>query len=252
MKFSRRGMTTTKKIAVAIPLVLVIAAGVYVALGPGRLGIPPNASQSSSAQSSTGIASFSGVAGQPKGILSLFGNFSQMAVTTSYVVFADGEVQSSGTSHYSYAVLGRAVVNSTDYHKVEFTNSDARTSEIAWFNPQGLVDRVDVLGDRNYSGPNAQAYAQSFVGVFSFIQSLSYNATLISGLHKTAEGMQSVGPMQMDVITYGLAAPSAAFANVTAKIATVPGTSTKLAVYWYQQDPTTSNTSLEVTSAARA
>ena len=250
MRFSRRGMATTKKIAIAIPLVLVIAAGIYVALGPSRLGIVSNGSQSTS--SSTGIGTFSGVAGQPKGILDLFGNFSQMAVTTGYVDFESGEIQSQGSSHYSYAVLGRAVVNSTNYYKVEFTNSDAKTSEIAWFNQQGLVDRVDVLGDRNYSGLSAQVYAQPVIASFSFIPNLSYNATLISGLHKTAEGTQSVGPTQMDVITYGLAAHSTAYNNFTAKIATVPGTNTKLAVYWYQEDPSTSNKSFEVTSVTRA
>ena len=252
MKLSGRGMTNTKKIAVAIPLILVIAAGIYVALGPGRLGIVSSGSQSTSSSSSTGIASFSGVAGPPRSLLDLFGNFSQMAVTTGYVNFADGEVQSEGTSHYSYAVIGRAVLNSTNYYKVEFTNSEARTSVIAWFNQQGLVDRADVLGDKNYTGPSAQIFAQTFVGLFSFVPSLSYNATLISGLHKTAEGMQSVGPTQMNVITYGLAAPTKAYINFTAKIATVPGTSIKLAVFWYQEDPSTSNSLFEVTSAARA
>jgi hypothetical protein len=252
MRFSGRGMATTKKIAITIPLVLVIAAGIYVALGPSRLGIVSNGPQSTSSSSSTGIASFSVVAGQPKGILDLFGNFSQMVVTTSYVHFADGEIDGQGLSHVSYAVLGRAVLNSTNYFRVEFTNSDARTSVIAWFNQRGLVDRVDVIGDKNYTGSTAQVYASAFLASFSFIPSLSYNATLISGLHKTAEGTQSIGPTQMDVITYSLAAPSTAFSNFTAKIATVPGTNTRLAVYWYQQDPSTSNTLFEVTSVTRA
>ena len=87
---------------------------------------------------------------------------------------------------------------------------------------------------------------------FSLIPNLSYNATLLSGLQKTAEVTQNLGHTQMNVITYRLAAPSPAYSNYTLKIATVPGTSTKLAVYWYVEDPSTSNTLFEVTSVTRA
>src|SRR5438105_14770160 len=134
MKFSVRGMATAKKIALTIVLALVIAGGIYVALGSGPLRVVSNGSQSSSSSSSTGIASFSGVAGQPKSILDLFGNFSRMVVTIGYLHFADGEVQSQGESHFSYSVLGRAVLNSTNYYKVQFTDLDSKKSGIAWFN----------------------------------------------------------------------------------------------------------------------
>jgi hypothetical protein len=252
MKFSVRGMATTKKIVLTIALALVIAGGIYVALGSGRPGVVPNGSQSGSSSSSTALASFSGGAGQPKSILDLFGNFSRMVVTIGYLHFADGEVQSQGESHFSYSVLGQAVLNSTNYYKVQFTDLDSKKSGIAWFNQMGLVDRVDILGDKNYTGTSASVYAQAFTAPFSLIPNLSHNATLLSGLQKTAEGTQNVGPTQMNVITYRLAAPSPAYSNYTLKIATVPGTSTKLAVYWYVEDPSTSNALFEVTSVTRA
>jgi hypothetical protein len=249
MKFSKRGMTTTRKIAIAIPLLLIIALGAYVALGSSRPGVVGNGPQSSSSSSSTGAVSSNGGARQPNSILDLFGNFSQMGVTSS---FADTEAESQGTSHVSYAVLGQTVANSTNYYRVEFKNLDLNTSEIAWFNQQGLVDRVDVLGDKNYSGPTASLYAQAFVAAFSFIPSLSYNTTLLSGLQKTAEGVQNIGSARMDVVTYSLAAPTSTYSNYTVKIATVQGANVKLAVYWYQQFPSTSNNFFEVTSVTRA
>jgi len=252
MKFSVRGIATTKKIVLTIALALVIAGGIYVALGSGRPGVVPNESQSSSSSSSTALASFSGGAEQPKSTLDLFGNFSRMVVTIGYVHFADGEVQDKGESHFSYAVLGQGVLNSTNYSKVQFTDLDSKKSGIAWLNPMGLVDRVDILGDKNYTGPSALVYSQAFMAPFSLVPNLTHNATILSGLQKTAEVMQSIGPTKMNVVTYRLAAPSPAYSNYTLKIATVPGTNTKLAVYWYVEDPSTSNTLFEVTSVTRA
>ena len=175
-----------------------------------------------------------------------------MTITTSYVDFYDGEVQDQAASHFSYAVLGQALLNSTNHYKVEFTNLDDKTSEIAWFNQQGSVDRVDVLGDKNYTRPTATVYTQTFIASFSLVLSLSYNTTVLAELQRTAEGVQSIGPTQMDVITYDLAAPSSSYSNFTVKIATVPGANVKLAVYSYQQFPSTSNTLFEVTSVTRA
>jgi hypothetical protein len=221
-------MATARKIALTIAIVLIIAGGIYVALGPNRLGIASNGTQSTSSSSSTPTISSSGEAGQPNGIVGLFESFSRMVVVTSFSDFASGEVQLQGTTHLSYAVLGQEVVNSTNYYKVELTNLDDNTSEIAWFNHQGSVDRVDAIGGPNYTGSLASYYAQIFVPSFSPISSISYNTTLLSHLQKVAESVQRIGPTQLDVITYGLTAPSSTYSNYTIKIATIPGTNVKL------------------------
>ncbi len=244
MKFSKRGIATTGKITIAVGLVLIIAAGVYAALGPNLLGVAPKGTQTTTPSN--------GGSGQPKSILDLFNTFSRMTFATGFADFEDGEIQNQGSLHISYVVLGRAVVNSTNYYKVQFTNSDARTSAIAWINPRGLVDRVDVLGDKNYSGSAAQVYAQAFLGALSPVPSLGYNITLLSGLQKIAEGSQGIGPTQVDVVTYGLRAPTSTYTNYTVKIATVPGVSFKLAVYVYQEFPSKSNNFFEVTSVTKA
>jgi len=49
-----------------------------------------------------------------------------------------------------------------------------------------------------------------------------------------------------------LAAKTAAFSNLTVKIGTVPGTSTKLAVFLYQESPDSSSSLFQVTSVTRA
>jgi hypothetical protein len=250
MTLSRRGMTTSRKLSVAVVFVLLIALGIYVALGASRPNAGGNGSQSSTS-SSTGSVS-NGEAGQPNSLLDMFGNFSRMAISMSFVVMGDGEQQDSGLSHLSYAVLGQAVVNSTHYTKVEFTDLDSNTTVIAWFNQRGLVDRADVLGDKNYTGPNAPIYAQNFVTTFSSIPSMGYNVTLLSGLNKTAESVQSIGPTQMDVVTYGLAAPNSLYNNLTIKVATLPGTKISLAVYSYFEAPDLSNNAFQVTSVTRA
>ncbi len=175
-----------------------------------------------------------------------------MALTTSFVAMGDGEQQDSGLTHFSYSVLGQTVLNATDYTKVEFTDMDANKSVIAWFSQQGVVGRVDVLGDKNYTGPNAPLYAQTFTSSFSSITTVSYNATLLSGLQRASESTQSIGPTQMDVATYRLATPNSAFSNFTVEIATVPGANVQLAVYSYQQTPDLSTSAFQVTSVTRA
>jgi hypothetical protein len=95
-------------------------------------------------------------------------------------------------------------------------------------------------------------HAQIFTGTFSFLPSVSYNTTLLSGLQRTGESAQGIGPTQMDVTTYNLAAKTAAFSNLTVKIGTVPGTSTKLAVFLYQESPDSSSSLFQVTSVTRA
>jgi hypothetical protein len=252
MKFSKCGIATSRKIALTTVLVLIIAGGIYLALGQNPSGVAPNSTQATSTSTSTVAASSSGVPAQSNGLIGLFGDFSQMVLVTGYSDFAEGEVQQAATAHFSYAVLGQEVVNSTNYYKVELKNLDGNTSEIAWFNPQGSVDRVDIAGQKNYTGLEASYYAQVFISSFSVIPSISYNTTLLSGLQKTAEGVQGIGPTQMDVITYGLAAPSSTYSNYTLKIATVPGTSHKLAVYLFRELTSNSNDFIEVTSVTRA
>jgi hypothetical protein len=251
MKWPRSGMATSRKIALTIGIVLIVALGAYAAIGSGRLSIVPNGSNSTSYGTSTATAPLNGL-GQPNSILDLFGNFSKMVVSKHFVDMADGEINAEGGTHASYAVLGRTVVNSTNYYKVEFTDLDGNRSIIAWFDQKGTINRVDVLGDRNYTGSTALMHAQIFTSTFSFLPSVSYNATLLSGLQRTGESAQGIGPTQMDVTTYNLAAKTAAFSNLTVKIGTVPGTSTKLAVFLYQESPDSSSSLFQVTSLTRA
>jgi hypothetical protein len=179
----------------------------------------------------------------------MFGNFSKMAITTSYL---DEVNEASDSTSISYVVLGRTLLNSTNYTRVEFKNAAGNTTEIAWFNPKGGIDRVDVIGDKNYTGSGAPFFAQIYTSIFSLVPGWSDNATLLTGTQKTGEKVQSVGLIQMTVSTYELISKTSTLTNFTARIATIPGTNVRLAVYIFQQEPNGSNNTFEVTSVTRA
>ena len=239
----------TRNIVIVLAVVGVLALGAYVAISPGQSNPPKSSSNSTSSLQSTGTVTYPKTQVQLIRLLNLFGNFSQMAITISYL---DEVNEASDSSSVSYVVLGRALLNSTNYYRVAFMNSIGNTSEIVWFNPQGGIDRVDVLGDKNYTGSGAAFFARIYTTSFSLVVAWSYNTTLLSGLQKTGESVQSIGPTQMNVAKYELPSATSAYANFTAEIATIPGTNARLAVYVFQQSPNGSNFLLQVTSVTRA
>ena len=245
----RYGTVGTRNIVIVLAVVSVLALGAYVAISSGQFSPPNASSKSTSSTQSTGTVTYPTTQAQLRGLLDLFGNFSQMAITTSYL---DEANEASGSSSVSYVVLGRTTLNSTHYYRVEFKNSFGNTSEIVWFNPRGGIDRVDVLGDKNYTGFEAALFTQLYSVAFSLVPAWSYNATLLSGLQKTGESVRSIGPTQMNIARYELPMVTSAYTNFTAEIATIPGTNARLAVYVFQQTLDGSNVLLQVTSVTRA
>ena len=245
----RYGTVGTRNIAIVLAVVSILALGTYVAISSGQFSAPNASSKSTSSTQSAGTVTYPTTQVQLRGLIDLFGNFSRMAITTSYL---DEVNEASGSSSVSYVVLGRTTLNSTRYYKVEFKNAFGNTSEIAWFSPQGRIDRVDVLGDKNYTGSAAAFFTRLYTNSFSLVPAWSYNVTLLSGLQKTGESIRSIGPTQMDVARYGLPRVTSAYANFTAEIATIPGTNARLAVYVFQQTLDGSNVLLQVTSVTRA
>ena len=245
---SRDGTVSTRNIAIVLAVVSILALGAYVAISSGQFSPPNASSKSSSSTQSTGTVTYPNTQAQLRGLLDLFGNFSQMAITTSYL---DEVNEASGSSSVSYVVLGHTTLNSTHYYRVEFKNDFGNTNEIAWFNPQGGIDRVDVLGQKNYTGSGAAFFAQIFTSSFSLLPEWSNNVTLLSGLQKTGESVENIGHTQMNVSTYELPRTTSTYTNFTAKIATIPGTNARLAVYVFQQSPNGSNVLFQVTSVTR-
>src|SRR5712691_5592188 len=215
------GTVRPRNIAIVLAVVAILALGAYVAISSGQFSPPNASSKSTSSTQSTGTVTFPNIQAQLRGLLTLFGNFSQMAITTSYL---DEVNEASGSSSVSYVVLGHTTLNSTNYYRVEFKNSIGNTSEVAWFNPQGGIDRVDVFGDRNYTGSGAAFFTRVYTVPFSLVPAWSYNATLLSGLQKTGESVRSIGPTQMNIVRYEIPRVTSAYANFTAEIATIPGT----------------------------
>lgn len=245
----RRGTVSTRNTAAALAVAAVLVIGAYVIINSGQFSAPKASSKLTSLTSSTATLPVIISQSQLHGILNLFGNFSRVELSTSY---SDEVNEDAGHAGASYVVLGRTFLNSTNYYRVEFKNLGSNTSEIAWFTPQGGIDRVDVPRNKNYTGPGAAFYAQTFTSFFSLLPALSNNATLLSGLQKTGTSVESIGLTQMSITTYGLRQPTSAYTNFTVKIATVPGTNIKLVIYFFQEYPNRSNYLFQVVSLTRA
>jgi hypothetical protein len=142
-------------------------------------------------------------------------------------------------------------MNSTNYYRVEFTIPGSNASEIAWISPQGGLERVDLPGNVTYTGSLAQFYSQRFTAAFSSIAALSNNATLLSGLQKIRNSVESVGQTQMDIATYGLPQPTKIYSNFTVKVGTISGISVRMVVYYFQLGPNGSNYILQVVGLTR-
>ncbi|MDA4120310.1 MAG: hypothetical protein OK436_06955, partial [Thaumarchaeota archaeon] len=157
MDTSKKGISTATKTAAVVAVIFILLAAVYFvpSISTGA------ASQSSSTQ--TGVTS-SGGGSQTSGLLQLFGYFSQMDMQLN--VFNNNNANGNGMTSQqsaSYLVLGKGSWNSTQYTKVEFSTPGIGNNVIAWFNSKGGIDRVDVLGQRNYTGSGAYFVASNYV-----------------------------------------------------------------------------------------
>jgi hypothetical protein len=142
---------------------------------------------------------------------------------------------------------------STQYLKVQFSQAGVISNVIAWINQKGGVDRVDILGSRNYTGSGAYTLpaVTTYLSAFGLISALAGNATLISMLSKTSENMTAIGPTQLDVATYHLVVPTQPYKSVTAKFANIPGTSTRFLVYFDEKMTDGSETTLQILSITK-
>ncbi|MDA4117107.1 MAG: hypothetical protein OK455_02055 [Thaumarchaeota archaeon] len=226
MNPAKRGLTTGGKLGIVVILVILVLGGAYFA--PSLMTGGTHSSSSSSR--SAGSSSIPLAGNQTLGLLSLFGYFSQMQMQAA--TYDNSEGNALVEQHtVSYVVLGKASLNSTQYTKVQFSQTGSSNPIIAWFNSSGGINRVDLIGVGNYTGTSASVYAQLYVSAFSLITGLSSNATIFSILSKTSENTTSIGPTKLDVVSYALAAPTPPYTSITARYATIPGTNTRLAVY---------------------
>jgi hypothetical protein len=234
----RSGLSSAGKTGIVVVLIIVVLVGAYLA---------PSLSTGFGAKSTSLQA---GGSGQGVTLLTLFGAFSRLQMQDSVVLNGQGNgvIQQQSVS---YLVLGKASLNSIQYTKVEFSQGGVGNRVIAWFNPQGGIDRVDVLGDRNYTGSGAYIVAQIYVSALSLVTAISNNSTLLSMLSKTSVNSTSVGPTQFDVATYSLAVPSPPYKTITVKYVTIPGTFERLAVYLYEKMTDGTETTVQITSLAK-
>lgn len=239
MNPSRRGLSNAVKAGVVVVLAIVVLGAVYFVPGLSTGG----GSQTTSSVGGT----LSTVRGnQTQGVYSLIKAFSKMQLEV------DTNVPNQGATNrtYSYAVLGKGTINSTQYTRVEFVTVGIGDNVVMWFNSTGGVARVDVLGQRNYTGsgvPNLP-YVMTYSNLFGVIPTVTNNATLFSMLTKYSEGGASIGPTSADVTTYVLSTPSQAYSSLTVKVATVPAKNVVLATYVFAKAHDGSTELIEVTS----
>jgi hypothetical protein len=246
MNRSKIGLSSGAKAGVVVVVVLVVLGGAYFA--PSML--TGSGTHTTSSQSAMSCA---GEDGQAIGLLLLFACFSQMQMQTVLNTSGqpDGSVQ---VSNFAYLVLGTATENGAPHTKVEFSQPGSGSSGIvvAWFNSTGTVDRWDnVAGGRNYTGPGAAILAQSYTVGFGLIPAITNNATLLSMLSKTTANTTRIGPTQLDVTTYHLAAPTSLYKSITVQYATIPGTNLRLVVYLDEKTISGIETTIQITSLTK-
>ncbi len=236
MKHARRGVSAATKTAVVVLVVVVVLAGAY--FSPSLLG-------GSKASTSTTPAK------GPLTMLSLFGYFPQMEVTLAL----DTSQQAQGTYQVqtvSYNVLGKEYWNLTQHVKVEFSQPGTGDNVVAWFNPSGKVDRLDVLRENhNYTGPGAATLAQLDTSLYGYLVDTSNNATLLSMLSLSTQNSTTIGQTTLNITTYRLAVPNASYKHVTLQLAAIPGTEQRLAIYLDVKTTDQAEITMAVNSIAR-
>ena len=211
MNPSKRGLGTAGKASAVVVLII---------LGLGAIYLIPKFSTSAQSQAPSSNPGAQQVTGMP----SLFYDFTRMQVRVDVNDPVDGLVQNE---NYTYAVLGKGTLNSTEYTRVEFTTVGVGNDIVAWYNSTGGIGEVDIIGVRNYTGSGAQnlPFMSIYSSAFGTLVSITNNDTLLSQLSKTSEVLTSIGPTQMDVTEYVLPAKSAPYSALTLRLATIPGTS---------------------------
>jgi hypothetical protein len=241
MNPARSGLTTAAKGGIVAILAILVVGVAYLAL--------PSLSTGSATHSTSSSVSSAG--SQPLGILSLIGYFSQMQIHVVTYDNSEGVGVIDETHAVAYVVLGKATLNSTQYTKVEFTQTGIGNNVIVWFNPQERIDRVDVLGVKNYTGAGAAVYAAIPMAAMAFVTTFSNNATLFSLLSKTTDSTMTIGATQMVVTTYTMATPVSGLTKFTIKFGTIPGTNIKIAVYLDEETSDLMESVVEVTSLTK-
>jgi hypothetical protein len=240
MNPSDGGLSTSAKTGIVLVLVILVLGSAYL--------VPPllKGGGTSSVQPAVSCPSTGG-ANQTIELLTLFECFSQMQMqaTANTLGQPDGSFQQQTVA---YNVLGTARLNSAPYTKVEFTTVGANQPVVAWCNSTGGIDRLDVISDRNYTGPGAAIIAQAYTSTFGLIPALSNNASLLSMLSKTTENTTSIGPMQLKVATYQLPAPTSQYKTFTVQYATIPGTDLRFVVYLHEKTSDGAETTIQVQS----
>jgi hypothetical protein len=240
MNPSKNGLSTAGKVGIVVMVAIVVVGTAYLLPGLSKGG----ASQSTSSQAGA-VSTVEG--SQINGTYSIVKFFSKMLLAVDVYDATDGMVSNAT---YSYSVLGKGTINSTQYTRVEFLTVGVGDDVVMWFNSSGGLGRVDVLGQRNYTGnglPN-MPFVTTYTNLFGFIPTITTNATLLSLLSKSSETTTSIGPTNADVTTYELAAPTPSYSSMTLKLATIPSKNVELAVYFYLKTHDKSTTLIEVTS----
>jgi hypothetical protein len=240
---SRIGVSSAGKRAVAAFVIVLVLGAAYLAVSLSKSGAPVSLTSDVSVPPPIPV-------GNQTGMYALLGPFPKMQVSVNFYDEPDGL---SANESFAYAVLGTASLNLTTHTVVEFTNVGSGDQVIAWFNSTGAIDRVDVLGQKNYTGPTAYVLASAYTSAFAIIPTITNNSTLLSLLSKTSETTTSIGPARADVTTYTLGAETATYANITARYAAVVpgvvhGTTVELAVYLDEILRNRSTTLIQVTS----
>jgi hypothetical protein len=222
---ARGGIARTTTIILALALVILIVGGAYAIL---VLKTPTNSEngQTSTRSSSASTPVSTSESQQPVGLLDLFGNFSSMSASYVTTIGAGASL----AQNLTYVVLGRTLVNSTEFYRVQFVQTPQNSTTILWFDPQGNVT-VAESGGQNYTGAFAELYSASITSFLSV--ALPYtNPTQLLGLQETGGDIQqSVGGVQMTVSTYVLPAPTLDLDSDTVKVGMIPGTGFTLIVY---------------------
>ena len=136
-------------------------------------------------------------------VAQLFGNFSQMTVTSGIT----GNVSLATSS--SYQVMGRPMIGSLEYYEVNFTTSTSlfNESQVVMFAPNGTATSVSspVLG--NFTGASAQTMGEGDVSTFLIqLHSSAYVKGIQSepGVAALNSTTVSLGPTQVNMTYYTL------------------------------------------------
>jgi hypothetical protein len=238
---SRKGISSGTKTAAVIAVIFVVLASVYFI---------PSLSTGAASTSGSSQTRGTGAGSQGLGLLQLFGYFSQMDMQVTVINSPQANGAMSRQS-VSYLVLGKGTWNATQYTRVEFSTPGIGNEIVAWFNAKEGIDRVDVLGQRNYTGSGAYFVASNYVTAVTLIPAITNNATLLSMLSKTSQNSTSIGPTQVDLATYSLAVPSDPYKLLTVRYATVTGTSERIAVYLHEKTSDGTDTTIQVLSITK-